>query len=93
MWGSLLAAAHRPHGSEVRTGSGRVHQVQAHPRTRNWTLGPVQPQCRILDWTWVWFTEGSGPDQSSEPNCGIPMRNDIIPFAFLSSPPLFLPYK
>ena len=51
---------------------GGSDQVQAHPQTQNWTLGLVQPQCRILDQTWVQFTEGSGPDQSSEPNCSIP---------------------
>jgi len=70
---SGLAAAYCPYSSEVQTGSRWVHQVWAHPRTQNWTFGAVQPQCWILDQTWVQFTQGSGPDQSSELNCGIPI--------------------
>ena len=70
-WEAVAWATHRSRASvrsgpasranltvRVRTGSGRVHQVWAHPRTRNRTLGPVH--------------QGSGPDQSSKPNCGIP---------------------
>ena len=56
-WGSLasgLAAdlTVRRFGP-VRTGS----PGSGPPPDRNWTLGPVQPRCRILDRTWVRFTE------------------------------------
>jgi len=70
-WAHLLSglAAVRFGGlDQVRTGS----PGSGPPQTQNWTFGPVQPQCRILDRTWVQFTQGSGPDQSSEPNCDIP---------------------
>jgi len=54
MWGSLLAAAHWPHSSEVRTGSRRVHQVRATPEPRTGLWVRFSPSAES------WTGPGSG---------------------------------